>query len=180
MGREGERRRGKREAEGRNPQRRSWSGTCGGGRSGARAAAPTTFTRGTGDLRARGAPLPAQPPSYIGETCPRRRPRCACAAGSGRGAALRGTGRDGSGRDGAGHEGSCRRWRWLRRRGRRRRRWLRRPYPEHGPLLPGRGSEEVSAGQGRSTALFWAVPVRKLPVTSATCCWTLNHTVFKH
>lgn len=89
-GEEGERRRGKTETEGRKPQRRSWGGTCGGGRSGARAAAPTTFTRGTGDLRARGAPLPARPPSYIGETCPRHRPRCACAAGSGRGAAREG------------------------------------------------------------------------------------------
>lgn len=70
MGREGERRRGRREAEGRNPQRRSWGGTCGGGRSGARAAAPTTFKRGTGNLRARGAPLPARPPSYIGRLAP--------------------------------------------------------------------------------------------------------------
>ncbi|KAM9634720.1 uncharacterized protein ACIBXB_015862 isoform 1-T2 [Morphnus guianensis] len=51
---------------------------------GAWAAAPTTFKRETGDLRARGAPLPARPPSYIRETCPGRRLPCACAADSGR------------------------------------------------------------------------------------------------
>lgn len=180
MGREGERWRGKREAEGRNPQQRSWGGTCGGGQSGARAAAPTTFTRGTGDLRARGAPLPARPPSYIGETCPRRRPRCACAAGSGRGAAregkrgataaaatargMKGVVGGGGGPGSAGGDGGG------------------------GHVGPGRstvlfrqaGDPKLSAGRGRPTAPLREVPVRKLPATSATCCWTLNRTVFKH
>lgn len=93
MGREGERRRG--ETRGGNRSGAPEAGPVAAGRPGARAAAPTTFRRETGNLRARGAPLPARPPSYIRETCPGRRLSCACAADSGRGATAGGGRGDG-------------------------------------------------------------------------------------
>lgn len=114
------------------------------------------------------------------QTPPPLRVRCRQWAGSGAGGE---TGRDGSGRDGAGHAGSCRRRRRLRlrQRGRRGRRRPRRPWLGLGPLPPGRAAGALRrAGPSHPTALFPRVPVRKLPKTSATCCWTLSHTVFKH
>jgi len=178
VGREGERRRGKRgEAEGRTPRRRSWGGSCGGGRSGAWAAAPTTFTRETGNLRARGAPLPARPPSYIRETCPGHHLPCACAAGSGRGAMAGGGGRDATatagtalGTAGLVGGGTCRR--------RRRQCGRRRPLRWGGALscrprrCPGEaGDPEPSpqAGQPRCPA-----PRPETRGNLSTCCCSLN------
>lgn len=148
MGREGDRRQGKRgEAEGRKPQRRSWGGTCSGGRPGAWAAVPTTFTRETGNLRARGAPLPAQPPSYIRDTCPEHRLPCACAAGSGRGAAAGGTGHDGHGATLPGTTGLV--GGWLRPRQRRRRRRCAVRAGGDGPPPPSAGTPHPSPQGGQ-------------------------------
>lgn len=181
MGREGERRREKRgEAKGRKPQRRSWGGTCSDGRPGAWAAVPTTFTRETGNLRARGAPLPAQPPSYIRDTCPEHRLPCACAAAdSGRGATAGGTGNDGNGATMLSTTGLVGGWlrpgqRWRRWRCAvwgRRERFSPAERPDSPPFFPGRAAPLPSAALRELCGC-------KPAAGSAACCWPLNPRTF--